>query len=61
MTHFVGVSAEERWKNDMLTAQLETNRLLSELLVYNAQVVEPVKVVKLSPVKPVQRRRKKVQ
>lgn len=42
MDHFENFLPEQKWKNDLLNEQRETNRLLRELLSRNAQAPKPV-------------------
>lgn len=58
MDHFAGITPRERYDNDLLNEM----RQIRQLLERNAQAVEPTKRVKsITQIKPVQRRRKKVQ
>lgn len=44
MNHFEGITPDQRWRNEMLNEQRETNSLLRQLLGHNAQVTENVEV-----------------
>jgi len=37
MDHYEGITPDQRWRNEMLNEQRETNRILRELLGRNAQ------------------------
>ncbi|MGG3454246.1 hypothetical protein [Paenibacillus rhizolycopersici] len=49
MDHFENITPDNRWKNEMLQEQRETNRLLRELLEGSAK---QEKVTELSEIKP---------
>lgn len=45
---YEGISVDQRWRNEMLKAQIETNRLLNELIliIKHQESVETIKNVK---------------
>lgn len=51
MDHFLGITPQERFNNELLREIKETNRLLGKLLERNAQAVELP-----TGIKPIQRR-----
>lgn len=51
MDHFEGITPEQRWRNDLLNEQRETNRLLREIIGRNAQASNEI-----AEPKPIQRR-----
>lgn len=57
MNHFENITPENRWKNDMLNEQRETNRLLRQLLEGAAN---QEKVTEIKPKRPYNRREKGV-
>jgi hypothetical protein len=57
MNHFENITPENRWKNDMLNEQRETNRLLRQLLEGTAT---QEKATEIKPKRPYNRRDKGV-